>query len=297
MVKILMVHGFGTNAAIFEAQTAPLRALLPAHWDYHFVQAPLECGPAPGIEHFYPNQTYRCWYQIPSLTEIASGHDFLYDVVEDEGPFEVAWGFSGGAMILASLLLHHTRNTPHSSPPFRSVIFMNGYMPFSASPDIGLDVTPLVIAQREIPTTRAETEQQLKNIRQETKRNSDAPEDGPNGSLLLPMPQQQHPSLASKSTSQPPQPNQTSSAYISRRLFPEIDRVRISIPTAHILGTQDAFFESGTRMTEMCEAKVMRVYKHTGGHEIPTRMGKNGVREVEKIREAIEKTVQRAEFG
>ncbi|KAL8808018.1 MAG: hypothetical protein Q9182_000296 [Xanthomendoza sp. 2 TL-2023] len=291
--QILMVHGFGTNAAIFEAQTAPLRALLPAHWDYHFVQAPLDCGPAPGIEHFYPDQTYKCWYHIPSLTEIASGHEYLYNIVEDEGPFD-------GAMMLASLLLHHTNSAPHSSPPFRSVILMNGYMPWSASPDLGLDVTPCVITHQEIPTTLVETEHLLKSIGQKddpSHRTSGSPENGPYGSLYPPMLQQQHPSPAAISISQPPHPHQSSSTYTSRRFFPEIDKIRISIPTAHILGTQDALFESGAKMTEMCDAKVMRVYKHARGHEIPTRWGRNGVRDVEKIRDVIEKTVQRAEFG
>ncbi|KAL8684109.1 MAG: hypothetical protein Q9224_006607 [Gallowayella concinna] len=251
MVKILMVHGFGTNDAIFETQTA-------------------------------------------------SGHQSLYDVIEDEGPFEVAWGFSGGAMILASFLLHHTHFHPHSCPPFRSAIFMNSYMPWSASSSLGKDVTHLVITQQAVPCTLAETEQLYKNITHQDdtpRRNSDSLEDRRNGSLLPPMLQQQHPSPASISTFQPPHPYQIKSAYTSHRFFPEIDKVRIPIPTAHILGTQDSLLESGIRMTEMCHGKVMRVYKHAGGHEIPSRIGKNGTRDVERIRETVEKTVQRAEFG
>lgn len=132
MVKVLMVHGVGVNAAIFEAQTgksnptqnqsqifsqtrsflpilskntmyvakidtkylAPIRALLPSHWEYHFFQGPYECGPAPGICEVYPGQTYNCFFFVPSLIELQSVHDMLEEVIEDEGPFDVAWGFS-----------------------------------------------------------------------------------------------------------------------------------------------------------------------------------------------------------
>ena len=75
-------------------RSAPVRALLPSHWEYHFLQGPLECGPAPGIGEIFPGQTYNCWFYLPSLIEFHSVHDFLEEVIEDEGPFDVAWGFS-----------------------------------------------------------------------------------------------------------------------------------------------------------------------------------------------------------
>ena len=73
---------------------APVRALLPSHWEYHFLQGPLECGPAPGIDKIYPGQTYNCWFFVPSLIEFQSVHEYLEEVIEDEGPFDAAWGFS-----------------------------------------------------------------------------------------------------------------------------------------------------------------------------------------------------------
>ena len=73
---------------------APIRALLPSHWEYYFVQGTLDCGPAPGISEIYPGQTYKGWFFIPTLTEIQSVHEYLEEVIEDEGPFDAAWGFS-----------------------------------------------------------------------------------------------------------------------------------------------------------------------------------------------------------
>lgn len=90
---------------------APLRALLPSHWEYHFLQGPLECGPAPGIGEIYPNQTYNCWFHIPSLIEFQSVHDFLEEMIEEEGPFDVAWGFSA---VRLTNTLHRNINLSHS---------------------------------------------------------------------------------------------------------------------------------------------------------------------------------------
>jgi len=84
------LHRIGIN----NRYLAPLRALLPSHWEYHFLQGPLECGPAPGIGEIYPSQTYNCWFHVPSLTEFQSVHDLLEEVIEEEGPFDVSWGFS-----------------------------------------------------------------------------------------------------------------------------------------------------------------------------------------------------------
>ena len=91
---------------------APVRALLPSHWEYHFLQGPLECGPAPGIDKIYPGQTYNCWFFVPSLIEFQSVHEYLEEVIEDEGPFDAAWGFSAVCLHIYFLVL----STPPKSP-------------------------------------------------------------------------------------------------------------------------------------------------------------------------------------
>ncbi|KAL8646919.1 MAG: hypothetical protein Q9226_006657 [Calogaya cf. arnoldii] len=209
-----------------------------------------------------------------------------------------------GAMILASLLLHRTHSTPHLPAPFRAAIFMNGYMPWSASADLGKDVTSFVLAQQEIPCTLIEAERLLRGSEEQRALHSDgvhAVTNEQDRSLLPPMLQSLHPRIPSSTAASGMQSDtQTcndTTTYRSHRFFPELDQVRISIPTAHILGTQDSVFESGLRMTAMCEGRVMKVFKHGGGHEIPRMVGRNGGRELQGIREVIEKTVQRAEFG
>ena len=116
---------------------APLRALLPPHWEYHFAQGPLESGPAPGIGEIYPGQTYNCWFHVPSLFEIQSVHDFLKEVIEDEGPFDMAWGFSAVRITSKSYRIIHSHLLPSPSPspsPPPSSTSSSTFSPLAFSP-------------------------------------------------------------------------------------------------------------------------------------------------------------------
>ncbi|KAL9103459.1 MAG: hypothetical protein Q9163_001487, partial [Psora crenata] len=251
MVKILMLHGFGVNAAIFEAQTAPIRALLPSHWEYYFLQGPLECGPAPGIGDIYPGQKYNCWFHVPSLIEIQSVHSFLEDVIEDEGPFDAAWGFSAGAMVLGSLILRYAHETPYLPQPFRAAIFMHSYMPWSATKEIGVDVTPLLIQHRDMPCTLAETERLLAFEYEKYPTREDMLRDKRkanwvDGDIIPPMMRNAyhdiHAQVVEKGL------DRKYNDYEAHRMFPEADKARLQMPTAHILGEHDPFKEQGTTM-------------------------------------------------
>ena len=96
---------------------APVRVLLPSHWEYHFLQGPLVCGPAPGMGEVYPGQTYNCWFHVPSLIEFQSVHEFLEEVIEEEGPFDVAWGFSAVRLTPKSHLVIHSYRLPRPLSP------------------------------------------------------------------------------------------------------------------------------------------------------------------------------------
>ena len=43
------------------------------------------------------------------------------ETVEDEGPFDVVWGFSAGA-IAAMTLLQYAQERPHEPPLFRAAV-------------------------------------------------------------------------------------------------------------------------------------------------------------------------------
>lgn len=290
-----MVHGFGVNAAIFEAQTAPVRVLLPSHWEYHFLQGPLVCGPAPGMGEVYPGQTYNCWFHVPSLIEFQSVHEFLEEVIEEEGPFDVAWGFSAGAMIIGSLILRYAHETPHLPQPFRSAIFMNCSMPWSATEDLGKDVTPLVIKRRYVPCTLAEADRVLaleyeKNPTKEDMLQDERNTNWDDGDLIPPMMRHAYQNIHAQDVEKGVERKYND--LRAHRMFPEVDNVRVPVPSGHVLGERDPQKELGMTMCDMCDPRVMLTYKHGFGHEIPARSPKD----LKKIVEVIEKTVFRSDF-
>ena len=200
-------------------------------------------------------------------------------------------------MIIGSLMLRHAHERPHEPGPFRSAIFQNCTMPWSATPDLGLDVTPLVIQHEYVPPTHA-----LANaaLAAELKRNptqADMLKDERNanwedGELIPPMMrfayQRIHQQVVDNGIDRP------YSDYEAHRMFAEVDTVRLREPTGHILAELDPVRELGEAMVQMCDPKVRLCHEIKGfAHEIPYRSAKD----MRKIAEVVEKTVRRSEFA
>jgi hypothetical protein len=47
-MRFLCLHGYGTNSAILEATFAPIRAQLPADWEFEYLDGMVEVPPAHG---------------------------------------------------------------------------------------------------------------------------------------------------------------------------------------------------------------------------------------------------------
>lgn len=199
-------------------------------------------------------------------------------------------------MIISSLILRYAHETPHLPQPFRAAIFMNSYMPWSATKNLGKDVTPLVIQQKYVPCTLAEADRLLALEYERNPNKEYMPKDERNanwgdGDLLPPMMRHAYQHIPTQDPKKGL--DRKYNDLIAHRMFAEVDRVRMSIPTGHILGENDPLRDSGAAMCNMCDPRLMLTYKHEFGHEIPTRSPKD----LRKIKEIIEKTVIRSEFG
>ena len=198
-------------------------------------------------------------------------------------------------MIIGSLILRYAHETPHLPQPFRSAIFMNCPMPWSATPDLGKDVTPLVIQHQPIPCTLSEANRVLalehaRNPTKEATLNDERVANWTDGELIPPMMRYTYQNIHAQDLEKGV--NRQYDDYRAHRMFPEVDKVRVSVPTGHILAEQDPLLEMSATMCKMCDEKVMLTYKHGFGHEIPARSAKD----LRKIRDVIEKTVIRSEF-
>lgn len=108
-MRILCLHGMGTNAEIFQQQTgkppdtttgissltfkASLRELLPANYVFVFIDGPETCEPAPGVSHVFPGP-YRRWYSTPTTTKVTAVHSYITEIIDREGGFDGVMGFS-----------------------------------------------------------------------------------------------------------------------------------------------------------------------------------------------------------
>lgn len=98
---------------------------------------------------------YRCFYELnASASQLLRAHEYLDEIVEEDGPFEGILGFSQGAEVAASFLLYQAPNVT-----FRFAIFIGGTPPFDVSAlASGRDVTPVKMhgdahsARIQIPT-------------------------------------------------------------------------------------------------------------------------------------------------
>ncbi|KAL8719829.1 MAG: hypothetical protein Q9225_003207 [Loekoesia sp. 1 TL-2023] len=199
-------------------------------------------------------------------------------------------------MIIGSLILRYAHENPHLPQPFRAVIFMNSDMPWSATEDLGKDVTPLVIQNQYVPPTETDANHAIAQALEKNKTIEDMLNDERNanwedGELIPPMMRYAYKNIHAQDVEKGV--SRTYDDYRAHRMFAEVDKVRVPVPTGHILGEQDPLREFGEAMEKMCEPGLMLSFKHRFGHEIPAR----SPRDLRRIKEVIEKTVLRSELS
>lgn len=82
----------------------------------------------------------------------------------------------------------------------------------------------------------------------------------------------------------------TTDDHIIRRFHADVDNVRIQIPTAHILGKKDPYYQQGRELKRLCETRWSTTYEHSDGHIVPrnTEVNKQIAAAIEKALAAID---------
>lgn len=108
---ILCLHGGGTNSTIFAIQMIRIHRELNPHFDFVFLDGPLESEPGPGVIPVFEGlEPYLRWHvkgvDIKPPQTFALLQDFLDEQWRKDGRgFVGAIGFSQGAKMVAGLLL------------------------------------------------------------------------------------------------------------------------------------------------------------------------------------------------
>ncbi|KAF4216629.1 hypothetical protein CNMCM8980_006511 [Aspergillus fumigatiaffinis] len=83
---------------------------------------------------------FYCWYESLSCGEVKTASDLVWDIIDEEGPFDGVIGFSQGASLALSILYHHQINRPHQPPPFRFAVFLCSVLSISPDPKFNADI-------------------------------------------------------------------------------------------------------------------------------------------------------------
>ncbi|KAJ5021184.1 serine hydrolase FSH [Bipolaris maydis] len=138
-LRVLCLHGAGTNTEILQFQLRPLiRELESDHTaTFHFTEGVVDSGPGPNVENFFEGPYYS-YYNWPRSSEddgttVEEAYDQLLDFIETEGPFDAVIGFSHGGTLACGFLAQWSTRHPYEAPPFKCAIFFNSLPPFVVS--------------------------------------------------------------------------------------------------------------------------------------------------------------------
>ncbi|PWY83832.1 hypothetical protein BO94DRAFT_586880 [Aspergillus sclerotioniger CBS 115572] len=131
-MRFLCLHGMGTNARIFEHQTAAIRQSLGSGHTYEWLEGAVKTQMAPGIQDLVSLDDEFLTYVNDTPESQRQAMTDLEHFIAGEGPFDGLMGFSLGAGCGATYLLDHLQQGGKGRPPFRCAVFFSGAPPLQA---------------------------------------------------------------------------------------------------------------------------------------------------------------------
>ncbi|EFR04189.1 hypothetical protein MGYG_07196 [Nannizzia gypsea CBS 118893] len=264
-MKVLCLHGQGSNNEIFKLQTASFRADLP-DFSFEFVQ-----GTVPHTEgnwslfttSFSELPLYN-YYNPISASSITQVEDEMLELIEQQGPFDGVIGYSGGAALAGQLLIRDRRNNPSRLPYeriFRWAVFINAGTPLEVFKISEMDVCAGVI-EESAPKEAHQILLRPSNIRvreEEAKRHPDYD------------PEQIKLQLGKLKTRQLADSRLFMTDGITgiARYDGIIQGALIDIATLHVRSPTATNRHWGLGLMEMCEPAMMMEFLHDHGHDFP----------------------------
>ncbi|KAL2793730.1 major facilitator superfamily domain-containing protein [Aspergillus keveii] len=128
-MRILCLHGAGTNSRIFEAQTAAIRYELGDNHTYDFVDGGVPWDMHPGVKNIaLEDEPVYAFIDPADLNTGVTAYRNLMDYLEEEGPYDGVIAFSQAATMILTYLAHVARQNAlgHDTPtPFKFAIFIS----------------------------------------------------------------------------------------------------------------------------------------------------------------------------
>ena len=142
------------------------------------------------------------------------------------------------------VLINHQRDHPFEPPPFRFGVFIAGTLPFGDNVKFGRDVSKYFhnvdmykyIEEHPVPEVLRQKSGFSTNV--------------------------SGPRVAQDDKGQPSQ--------TFRMFWPPPERMPVQLPSVHVHGTKDGWFEQSLEMAELFESRNRSTLQHDGGHQIPS---------------------------
>ena len=187
-----------------------------------------------------------------------------------------------GGGLAAAVILHHQLTNPYQPRLFRFAIFICAPLPWSIDRTSGIDVTSLIVRDVKVPVELLEIRKRLEEVRNGLGETSTT-------KPLESVPKALRAAVGEvRRTTDGPYDHEE---HPVRRFHPEVDQIRIELPTAHIVGENDEVSDSSHQLIQLCDEKYAGVYEHAGGHETWRTAG-----DLQMIKNLILKTVARSEL-
>ncbi|KAI9040231.1 uncharacterized protein KD926_008432 [Aspergillus affinis] len=127
-LRVLCLHGIGTNCEIFEAQTAALRYQLRHAFNFEFIGGEHPWPAARGIAEVFGRDEVCYSYFDGTPSGALSAVEDLADYVAENGPFDAIMGFSLGAT-LSVMFLFNWSKLGFVESPFKFAILLSSCLP------------------------------------------------------------------------------------------------------------------------------------------------------------------------
>jgi hypothetical protein len=217
---------------------------------------------------------FYCWYTRVETEHIRAAHELVHEIIEEEGPFDGLIGFSQGAALALSMLMHQELNNPGAPPLFSFAALFS--CPVVMSPDTKLNLERLRDAttnlapddtnKPDLPTKEAPkhrfslllTENQ-RALAQEYRTILDDAKEKANemGVHVFDV----NPQEGTESDEE--------LSYIPRLVHPLMVSARVSVPTVHLYDPTDIYHSQHKLAMRLCDKFLTYEVQHSGGHGLP----------------------------
>lgn len=290
-MRILCLHGGGTSGDVLEAQLAPLKRAIDGAHEWVFIDGLYEHVGNSAVRAFFPGPFFS-FHEGIRPREMREAHDYIAEVIEEEGPFDGVLGFSReyevaltyrtvatdqqrcteGASLAMSFMLDQKLECPAKPTPFRFAILFN--IGFIVSPNENLCdgqvVSVLEKAHRAGDLVNADAMNgkkfQLKGLSKHVGNSTDP---GVADDLVNILNLSITSAALEDSVERITLVEGKTEDDAPRLMHPAMIEARADIPTAIIVGEKDPLYPCALLAEALCTQGLRVLTVHRGGHDIP----------------------------